>query len=159
EETRSPAVEQKYAAELRRLLWTPLEADLEGVHAVLVSPDGCLARFPLAALPGRSPGQYLIAEMPIAVVPVPQLFPQLMLSRKSSDAAASRESLLLVGDVDFGSSKNPRQGPSSSSEATVLAARGNGRLEFQPLPGAAKETDAVRARFQELFPSGTVDQL
>jgi hypothetical protein len=42
------------AAEVRRLVWQPLEAHLGGARAVWVSPGATLARCPLAALPGRA---------------------------------------------------------------------------------------------------------
>ena len=56
---------------MRRWIWQPLEPYLEGVQTVLVSPDGSLGKLPLAALPGRQPGTYLIEERAIAIVPVP----------------------------------------------------------------------------------------
>ena len=51
--------------ELRGTLWEPLQGNLAGETTILVSPDGPLARFPLAALPGRSPGSFLIEEVAI----------------------------------------------------------------------------------------------
>ena len=50
------------AAILRRLVWEPLAHALADARTVLISPDGALARFPLAALPGKAPGTYLIEE-------------------------------------------------------------------------------------------------
>src|SRR5262249_28242844 len=63
------------AATLRRLVWEPLEPYLKDVRTVLVSPDGALLRFPLAALPGSKPDTYLIEEVALATVAVPQLLP------------------------------------------------------------------------------------
>ena len=63
---------------LRQLIWEPLESHLEDAKVVLISPDGVLARFPFVALPGKEPGSYLIEERAIAVVPVPQLLPEML---------------------------------------------------------------------------------
>jgi CHAT domain-containing protein/Tfp pilus assembly protein PilF len=142
----APADKTDPGAELRRLLWQPLEKNLDGVHTVLVSPDGALARFPLAALPGTKPGTYLIEELLVAVVPVPQLLPELLTrSRPQETVAAS--SLLLVGDVDFGAA------------ATTGAARGAGRLHFAPLPATAREMDAVAGAFRHRHPGGDVREV
>ena len=65
------------ADNLRRLIWQPLEPHLHGIRTVLVSPDGILAGLPFPALPGRTPGTYLIEEVSLAVVPTPQMVPQL----------------------------------------------------------------------------------
>src|SRR5207244_4513958 len=70
------------AAELRRLLWQPLEEHLQGTKTVLISPDGELARIPWAALPGAKPGSYLLEDYALALVPVPQLLPELLADRK-----------------------------------------------------------------------------
>ena len=45
-----------------------MEEHLGDVTTVLVSPDGDLARFPLAALPGKAAGTYLLEERALAVV-------------------------------------------------------------------------------------------
>jgi hypothetical protein len=65
-------------AALRALVWDPVADAVAGARIVLVSPDGALGRFPLAALPGKTPDAYLIEEAPIALVPVPQLIPGLI---------------------------------------------------------------------------------
>ncbi len=83
--------------DLRRLVWQPLAKGLTGATAVLVSPDGGLCRFPLIALPGEKAGRYLIEELSVTVVPVPQLLPELL--AKVPQGAA--DSILLVGNVDF----------------------------------------------------------
>ena len=65
-------------AELRRLVWEPLAKHLEGTTAVLISPDGALTRFPFSALPGQRPNTYLIEDLAVAVVAVPQQLPELL---------------------------------------------------------------------------------
>ena len=68
----------KAAQGLREMVWEPLEKHLQGAKVVLVSPDGVLGRIPLAALPGRQPGTYLLEDWPIALVPMPQALPELV---------------------------------------------------------------------------------
>src|SRR5262249_55543906 len=76
--------------ELRRLLWQPLLPHVAGARAVLIAPDGVLARFPFAALPGSQPGSYLLEEVPIAVLPAPALL------APPSAASSGSASLLLL---------------------------------------------------------------
>ncbi|MEQ8784886.1 MAG: tetratricopeptide repeat protein, partial [Pirellulaceae bacterium] len=57
----------KAGLQLRKMLWEPLEPLLEGKKLVLVSPDGALGKLPLAALPGKEPGTYLLEERNLAV--------------------------------------------------------------------------------------------
>ena len=47
---------------LRERLWAPMEEKLHGAKIVLISPDGALSRLPFGALPGKTPGTYLIEE-------------------------------------------------------------------------------------------------
>ena len=91
--------ENDSAAQLRRLIWQPLEAHLDGAETVLISPDGCLARLPFAALPGKEEGKYLLEEIGLAVVPVLQLLPEML--TESRPPANEKPSLLLLGDADF----------------------------------------------------------
>ena len=147
------------AVELRRLVWQPLERSLQGVRVVLVSPDGALARFPLAALPGQSPGSYLIEERSIALVPVPQLLPELLAdSEGASGAPRSPPSLLLVGDIDFGG--QPKACPQSEAPlAGDLVSRGGRLLQFASLPGTVRELTEVRATFLGTNPAGVVNEV
>ena len=87
------------AGELRRLVWAPLEKSLAGAHTVIVSPDGPLNRMPLGALPGKEDGKYLLEELAIAVLAVPQELPALLARPRQGRIEDS--SLLVVGDVDF----------------------------------------------------------
>src|SRR5262249_40946434 len=61
---------------LRQRLWEPLVPYLKGATTLLVSPDEDLGRLPFAALPGGKPGSYLIEEVGIGVVAVPQVLPE-----------------------------------------------------------------------------------
>ena len=95
-----PAGETDPGSELRKRLWEPLAAHLEGVKVVLVSPDGPLNGLPWAALPGSKEGTFLIHEYAFAVVPVPQLLPELLGGKPR--LANQQPSLLLAGGIDFG---------------------------------------------------------
>jgi CHAT domain-containing protein len=95
------------AIELRRRVWAPLEAELKGARTVLVSPDGVLNRLPLAALPGRKE-TFLLQEVALALVPVPQLLPELLAPEKEpAGGAAGRASLFLAGNIDYGADPGP----------------------------------------------------
>jgi CHAT domain-containing protein len=138
-------------AELRRLLWQPLAPALSGARALLVSPDGPLAHFPLAALPGSRPDSYLIEELPTAVIPVSSLLPRLLSGDEAHAQDAASASLLLVGDVDFG----PDAAPPRSAEA----ARGNRSFRFTRLPGTAGEVESVGRLFRQMHPGRTAEEL
>ena len=147
------------AVALRRRIWQPLEPYLEGVQTVLVSPDGALGKLPLAALPGRQPGTYLIEERAIAIVPVPQALEELLAGREGrggpSPAAPDRgPSLLLVGDVDFGA----MPGASNIQIVSHAAARprAGAWARFAPLPATRDEIRAVQHSFTQVEPDAPV---
>jgi CHAT domain-containing protein/Tfp pilus assembly protein PilF len=136
---------------LHKRLWRPLAKHLVGAKTVLVSPDGVLGTVPFAALPGSKEGTYLIEDVALAVVPVPQALPPML-------APVPREkrlkpSLLVVGDVNF-----------DSTQAVVASAddRGAPRGGLQgwgKLEATSAEADAVRGSFSRLFRSGKVTDL
>ena len=84
---------------LRQRLWDPIEAVLArgATSHVLISPDASLGLLAWGALPGRAPGQYLIEDWPVSVVPVPQLLPEML----KPPAGRSAASLLAVGAVNY----------------------------------------------------------
>jgi tetratricopeptide (TPR) repeat protein len=139
------------ATALRASIWQPLEPLLEGVATVLISPDGILARLPLAALPGKVARRYLLEERSIAYVPVPQLLPEL-LGRDDAKGKDAGEGLLLVGDVDFGAL------PGSTSERGVSRSAANiGRAgTFGRLEGTRAEVATVERLFRRRFPDAAV---
>ena len=130
-------------AELMRRLWEPLAKHLEGVSVVLVSPDGPLNGLPWAALPGSKSGTFLIHEYSFAVVPVPQLLPELL--GAGADRTADPASLV-VGDIDFDAL------PGRSPEAR----REN---HFPLLPGTKAEAGAVHDLFRRTFGSRPAELL
>jgi CHAT domain-containing protein len=136
------------AASLRRLLWEPLEPHLSGARTVLVSPDGPLCRFPLAALPGKEPGTFLIDDLTMAVVPVPQLLVS------QSPAPLPSSSLLLVGDIDFGADPGPASAaklPARSPIGARSVERAKRRV-FPSLPGTRFEIEAINDLFRAAHP-------
>jgi CHAT domain-containing protein/Flp pilus assembly protein TadD len=85
---------------LREKLLDPLDKHLAGARLLLIAPVGPLTSLPFAALPGKKEGKYLIEEIPIAILPVPQMLPELLAKRDPARADAP-PSLLALGDVDF----------------------------------------------------------
>lgn len=132
-------------AELRKLLWEPVEHQLAESELVIVSPDGALGRLPLIALPGKKPDTYLIEEKKIVYLTVPALLPKL-LSRPPKYLAANSPALL-IGGINYGQIEK-------RTNSDSLALR-NGRilqtLKFGPLQGSAKEIK----RLSELLSNAT----
>lgn len=134
---------------LRQKIWEPLEEHIEGAKIVLVAPDGALGRMPLAALPGKEPGTFLLEERALAVLPVPQLLPALVneAGRKQLDA-----NVLLLGGVDYGADpdaapKKPHKAFPGSKRSVEQSWRG----EFTKLDATEGEIATVESRYRELF--------
>jgi tetratricopeptide (TPR) repeat protein len=139
------------ATALREELWLPLEKRLAGARVVLVSPDGPLNGLPLAALPGAKPGTFLVQQYGFAVVPVPQLLPELLAPRWRK----GQPTLLLVGGIDFGRGKPPAKGAlpyfgellETESEVNVLRGRFRKAFRTAPAPVMLSEAAATKAAF------------
>ena len=127
--------------ELRKRLWEPLAKHLEGVKLVLVSPDGPLNGLPWAALLGSHPGTFLVHEYAFAVVPVPQLLPELV--RGKPRPANEQPSLLLAGGIAFGEQ--------SAREAEAPAGKLPPVPVYRPLPGTESEVNDLAERFRRRF--------
>ena len=132
--------------ELRRLVWEKLEPHLSGAKMVLISPDGVTARFPWLALPGKTPGSYLIEDTAIAVLPIPRLLPEALANKQQ--ARNETPSLLLVGGVDFGADPGLAGGVAIDRGA----ARSDGPMHWPPLPGTLMEVAGVKATFERHYP-------
>jgi CHAT domain-containing protein len=144
------------AAQLRRLLWDPLAGALADASTVLVSPDGVVAQFPFAVLPGRSSGRLLIQDVGLAVVPTPQYLPQL-LARGGESAVPEDKALLLVGDIDFDAEPGASLPAEAAQSGLIRAAARDrsGRTHYARLPGTRREIVLVRELFQEALPNGS----
>jgi CHAT domain-containing protein len=104
------------------------------VKVALVSPDGPLNGLPWAALPGSKDGTFLVHDHAFAVIPVPQLLPELLEAR--SDPPADPASLV-VGNANF--------------DAHLRAGQTNRVNQFPPLPGTNAEARAVHDKFRVAF--------
>jgi tetratricopeptide (TPR) repeat protein/CHAT domain-containing protein len=163
------AGESDPGAELRELVWLKLEPHLGAPEVVLVSPDGPLNPLPLAALPGKRPGTFLVHEYTFASAPAPILLPELV-ARKPG--RPGRPSLLLVGGVDFGEPaeasapagrlpaipRNWKKLPGTESEVAVLSKQFKGAFEKDGKPTPCKELttdEATKAAFVRAAPGRT----
>jgi CHAT domain-containing protein/Tfp pilus assembly protein PilF len=148
------------AGKLRERIWLPIEEHLADVHTVYVSPDGVLGQFPLAALPGKNPGSYLLEELAIVMLPVPQGLPA-MSSPPSSTAAAvdksSEDRFCLVGDVDYekvaAPSDKPAPDPTAPTSPLLLATRGGQWQTFNALPGTSAEINTIESMLWKYRPT------
>ncbi|MCA9128932.1 MAG: CHAT domain-containing protein [Planctomycetales bacterium] len=139
------------AIELRGVVWEPLEEHLLGIDMVLLSPDGSLNNLAFAALPGREPGTYLLEDLTIALLPVPQTLPSILRAREAKKP--STQNLLLVGDPDFDRksewSTEPRRLPvrrrkRGETENLMAEKKSTNKLfSFFRLPGTLRELAAI----------------
>ncbi len=121
---------------LRSTVWEPLDPALSQVKTVLISPDGVLCRFPIAALPGKAPGAFLIEDdLTLTLLPTPALL-------ATAQAPPKGKGLYGIGGVDYGGSPGLRDAPVD---------RG-GPFSFGPLDGTKKEMQRVHEIFKERFP-------
>ena len=146
-------------------IWRPIQKSLDGVETVLVSPDGVLNQVPLAALPGKSPGTYLVEELKLAVVPVPRListlFDEAQAARRektASQAPGDKDSLLIVGDVSYGARPGKPDGVLVGSRSAVRGSR-TGSLLFPELEFSRSEMVTIRDTFEVRFPDAKVRTL
>jgi CHAT domain-containing protein len=144
--------ESAAGAALRRLVWEPLRPHLDGVSTVLVSPDGALAWIPWGALPGDTPGQVLLEERRLVLVPVPQLLPELL-----SERPPGEPSLLALGSVAY--DEDPGAVVSIAASRAAPRSGGDGRLSFSVLDGTGPEIEKLAAGFRQAFPEKRVELL
>ena len=157
--------------ELKESVWQPLQKHLAGADVVLISPDGPLCRLAFAALPGETADRFLIEQRTIAVVPVPQLLPQLLGGDSPTDAQAqANASLVLVGDVNYGGSPGEveseqaidRSGLATNLRAAIDATsdeRGASLASYGHLSGTRAEIDQLARTFERSFPNQPVTVL
>ncbi len=131
-------------ANLKKMIWSPVEKHLGNDEMVIISPDGPLGRFPLTALPGRKPGSYLIEERKLVCVAVPRLLPQML--KQSVVKLSDRSKTLLVGDIDYGVVSD------STESDLALATRGDvstRKMNFSTLKNTGKEIREIAQLFIE----------
>ena len=143
-EERRAAELRAAAAELGRRIWEPLRPHLGDARTVLIAPDGNLAFFPFAALPGGRPGSYLIEDLAIGYVAS---------GRSAIEALTDPQGpaglgLLAVGDVDFRADPGqPGPSPRFPPGVPLIAKRGG----FRPLPGTGPEARRAVELFHATF--------
>ena len=134
---------------IRKQIWDPLLESIGDAKTVLVSTDGVLGRMPIAALPGKEPGTYLIEDHRIAMLPVPQLLPTLV--NAAGNDSLERE-LLLLGDVDYDVDPATTSPKKKRKRRRPGKKRADGiEQEFSALPGAAGEIAAIQVLYQDVF--------
>jgi CHAT domain-containing protein len=130
--TRNNAAAQAEAArQLHEKLWQPLQKHLGQARTVLICPDGPLARFPFAALPGSKPGSFLIEDLAIGYVTSGRQLTDLL--QPADKDLTPPAGLLALGGVDYGAAAGRKQA-------------------FAPLHGTDLEVIHVRDQFRKRFP-------
>lgn len=127
-------------ADLRTLVWAPLEARLgPRIGRVVLCPDAALASVPFAALPGAAPGVFLGDELVLSHVFHPfDLVPPKQ--RRASGTGA-----LIVGGVDYDHAEaDTGAAPSTVVASLDRAPRGG---TFVPIPATKAEAEALSERF------------
>jgi CHAT domain-containing protein/tetratricopeptide (TPR) repeat protein len=145
---------QLAAGAIRRQIWEPLLPHVGTATTILVSSDGVLGRLPLVALPGRESGTFLIEDHRVAMIPVPRLLPTL--TSESNSNSATRD-LLVLGDIDYNATGSDTENNFTRPRKRRAFDGSAGELidaEFQHLPGAAGEIDAIQQLHQDVLRSG-----
>jgi CHAT domain-containing protein len=151
-QARQGEVSPAAGSRLGGLLWQPLEAHLEGVRTVWVCPDGPLCRFPLAALPGSKPDTFLLEDLAVGIVPVPQLL------TAASTAPVGPADLLLLGDIDYAAEPGGALPAPGLAPATRVKPKGPA-VKFRPLPATGWEAKAIQDLFTGAHPAAAVQIL
>jgi CHAT domain-containing protein/tetratricopeptide (TPR) repeat protein len=154
-----PEAEAAYrtaAAALRRAIWDPVTARLQGAGSIFVVPDGALHLVDLYTLPEED-GGYLVDTEPIIHVLSSER--DLAIGKQSSRAA---QGLFVLGGPAFDVSPTSLARPRGS--ASPEATRGIGRVapcldfasvRFPELPAAEREARAIAAAWDRAVSAGT----
>jgi CHAT domain-containing protein/Tfp pilus assembly protein PilF len=145
---------QTAALELNRRVWEPLKPHLEGATTVLVVPDDPLTGFPLAALPGRQPGTYLVEDLAIGYISsAHRLIETLAAPRepKPKDREAEAAGLLAIGGIDYQADPGGAA-PSESAPTPGVLLAGSQRAGFRALAGTRPEVRRIAQLFDAAFP-------
>jgi CHAT domain-containing protein/tetratricopeptide (TPR) repeat protein len=120
---------------LRRLLWDPVAAHLQGVERVFIVPDGPVHLVNLAALPSGK-DQYLVETGP--------LIHYLTAERDLVPGVPSPkgQGLLALGNPAF-SGPGPKRTPGPHLRGATPACEDLARMQFEPLPATAREVDEI----------------
>ena len=132
----------------------PLEKHLAGAKIVLISPDGPLCQLPFAALPGKDPDKYLIEEIALAVVPVPQLLPELLGTERKS--AANRRCSSSAAWTSMPRAKE--RSPCNRAESPRASVRGAAAL-VRPAWHRRRDARAIQTAFRKRSEDGLLTTL
>ena len=147
------------ARTLRLLIWEPVEPHLEGATSVLISPDGPIGLVPLAALPGKDPGRYLIEERSIALIPVPRMMGGVEPAGAGHTIGLeSKPAILLAGDINYDGQAEGATNRGEQRSAPVDTHAGAQR-DFGPLDSTRGEILEIRDSFEERFPEAPRPQV
>ena len=117
-----------------------------------------LNQIPLAALPGEKPGTYLLEELTLVNVPVPRLLPFLLAHPKQRGPVPDDQSMLLVGNVQYGGDPGRPDGVMIAGRSAVRGGD-SGELSFVELPGFVTESTAIQESFKQEFHDGQFKML
>jgi len=149
------------ARTLREKLLDPLDKHLAGVKLVLIAPDGPLNQLPFAALPGKKAGTYLLEEVAVAIIPVPQMLAELL--EPPAAPGQGTPSLLVLGDVDFdavsGKSSSLQTPPGMPGMLALSGERSGKAFKWNRLPGTVAEMEIIEKIFHKTEPTGPVTLL
>ena len=142
------------ALELSLRVWEPLKPRLGGAATVLVSPDGPLTLFPLAALPGRRPGSYLVEDLAIGYVSSAHRLVETLAAgaeAKAKKPEAGAAGLLAIGGIDYQADPGGAAPTESAPTPSVLVADSQ-RAGFKALAGTGPEVRCIGELFGAVFP-------
>jgi CHAT domain-containing protein/tetratricopeptide (TPR) repeat protein len=146
---------------LRESLWLPIEERIQSlsraegaspIRMVLVSPDGAMSNLPLGALPGQTPGSYLLEEWAIAAVPSPQALVSMFRSAPiAEEPEPTGGNVLVLGGVDYDSRAEDSAPAPKKTFLTQRAPREDGEGAFEPLSGTRGELATIERMYRETF--------
>lgn len=143
---------------LRKLIWDKLEPHLDGIHTVVVIPDGALNRLPWAALPGRNEGEFLLHDYALTTAATGQQLYGVL----SDPPIETKPELLVVGGIEY--DKRP-QSPSAESQPSLLAMNSRSLMRSEDdfgwgkLPGTQVEAKAIAGLWGDRGPLNELDSL
>ncbi len=145
------------AAELERRLLQPLRPYLAGAKLLIVAPDGPLCRFPLAALPGREPGSYLLEELRIGYVASGRHLGELLgVGGDSDEPRLVGRGLLVAGGIQYDAAPEEPAGAGGDSVRRPVAVEHLKRGGFAFLPGTLAEAEQVVRQYKAVVEGGRV---
>jgi CHAT domain-containing protein len=115
---------------------------------VLISPDAELGKLPFAALPGKTPGTYLLEEYSLAAVPAASVM------AAPARQAEPADNLLVLGGVDY-NSRQASEAVNKPKRQFAARAPREGAGDFEPLPGTTGELATIKTLYESSFgPTG-----